>query len=249
MVSKYKLHIGSYGWQYDNWDTIFYPEDLPTEWQFGYYANEYSVIMIPWNVLHNNFELLQQNVEDSDEQCRLIFEIPVNKLSSSSNDEILTFVQEVLAKIALFGSRGLGIVFNFQYDEVCNLLDEKLKLIKQILKYSQTNINVCINLQAINTEDASLSNSLPKQFLVILNELGIALCRYNESTINLSEPCSSELYITFCDAAKADPKQMRKIVENSLLGECETSTNVLIFRSAIPNHALMETASVISDLL
>ncbi|MFV1981897.1 MAG: hypothetical protein ACC657_00035 [Thiohalomonadales bacterium] len=248
MASEYKLHIGSYGWLHESWDNSFYPEDLPREWQFAYYANEYSVLMIPWILLQENFELFGQGIADSEETCRLIFELPLNNINSRSNDEILTEVQQFLKKISFVGFRSLALVLVFKYSDICNLSSEKLDFINILLKISQAQINICIDIQEIKTSGL-LEELLPKQFIAILKQEKVGLCGLNDATLNSLKDDSSKLHITFCEISNNDPKQMRKIVENSLVGECEGSTNVLIFRSENPNHALMKTASVISDLL
>lgn len=248
MGNEYKLHIGSYGWQYQSWENSFYPEDLPGEWQFAYYANEYSVIMIPWKLLKKNFTLLEQGIEDSEETCRVIFEIPINNINSRSDDEILTELQEFLNQISFVGTRALGVVVVLKYSELCNLTTKKYELLTKFLKMTQSKMNTCIDLQEI-TESGELAKALPEPFLVSLKQLKIGFCRYNDSNDITHDEKLSKFHITFCDSSNNDPKQMRKIVENSLVGECEASSNVLIFRTEIPSHEQMNTASVISDLL
>jgi len=246
MVSEYKLHIGSYGWQYESWNNSFYPDDLPMEWQFAYYANEYSVIMIPWNLIHDKFELLKQGLEDSEETCQLVLEMPLKNLNSRPNDEILAELEAFLTTISFIGSRCLALVLVINYSEIFN--SSKLELCNDLLTICQAKIKTCIDLkEIINAE--SLNETLSEEFKAILENTGTELCRYNESTVIETNNSSSKLHITFCDVSNNDPKQMRKIVENSLLGECAGSTNVLIFRSDIPDHKQMNIASVISDLL
>ncbi|MFV2060491.1 MAG: hypothetical protein ACC653_07370 [Gammaproteobacteria bacterium] len=248
MVSEYKLHIGSYGWQYKKWQESFYPEDLPEDWQFSYYANEYSVIMVPWELVQNNFELLEQGIEDSDEKCRVLFELAVQNLNSTSKDTLINSLDEFLNKISFFGERVMGLVLTMQHSELQNLSSEKLDLIKEILRVCQTQLDTCIDIAAYNSS-APIQDSLQTEFLELLNSTGIDLCRFNDTRVEVLDATTSKLHITFCDSVKADAKQMRKIVENSLVGECEGSINVLIFRSEIPNHEQMNTAAIISDLL
>ncbi len=248
MVSKYKLHIGSYGWQYKLWEKSFYPEDLPVDWQFAYYANEYTVILIPWEMLQNNFELLKQGIEDSDENCQLLFEFPVTKIKSSSHDDLLKIVHDFLTKIAFAHSRSKGIVLVIHTSEITGLSSENLDLVKKLLETCHTKLDTCIEISDLNLSEP-ITKIFQQELLSILNQTGTDICRVNETVIGIAEGNSSKLHVTYCDIQNINPKQMRKIVENSLVGECEDSTNVLIFRSDTPNHEQMNTATVISDLL
>ena len=41
------LTLAAYGWSPANWLQVFYPEDLPPDWQISYYANEFNRILLP----------------------------------------------------------------------------------------------------------------------------------------------------------------------------------------------------------
>lgn len=41
------LVVGSLDWDHDAWAGSFYPQDLPREWRLGYYANEFSAVLVP----------------------------------------------------------------------------------------------------------------------------------------------------------------------------------------------------------
>ncbi len=41
------LRFGTLGWRNAGWAESYYPEDLPEDWQLGYYANEQAAIMLP----------------------------------------------------------------------------------------------------------------------------------------------------------------------------------------------------------
>lgn len=45
MVSE--LIIGARGWQYSQWITRFYPDDMPDDWRFSYYSNEFNSVLLP----------------------------------------------------------------------------------------------------------------------------------------------------------------------------------------------------------
>ncbi|MEJ1353156.1 MAG: ABC transporter permease [Candidatus Sedimenticola sp. (ex Thyasira tokunagai)] len=39
--------VGARGWDHDVWVGSFYPDDLPSEWRLGYYANEFPGVLVP----------------------------------------------------------------------------------------------------------------------------------------------------------------------------------------------------------
>ncbi|WP_127471299.1 hypothetical protein [Thiomicrorhabdus aquaedulcis] len=41
------LQMGTFGWLHPSWEGTFYPEDMPSEWYFEFYANAYHVVLVP----------------------------------------------------------------------------------------------------------------------------------------------------------------------------------------------------------
>ncbi len=41
------LTLAAYGWSPANWLQMFYPDDLPQDWQIAYYANEFNSVLLP----------------------------------------------------------------------------------------------------------------------------------------------------------------------------------------------------------
>ncbi|MDH5516631.1 MAG: hypothetical protein OEY36_02270 [Gammaproteobacteria bacterium] len=40
--------VGSWGWRHPEWEKdVFYPDDLPADWQLSYYANEFDLVVVP----------------------------------------------------------------------------------------------------------------------------------------------------------------------------------------------------------
>lgn len=46
-----EIHVGARGWQFDDWDNDFYPDDLPADWRFSFYGNEFQTVLIPYDYL------------------------------------------------------------------------------------------------------------------------------------------------------------------------------------------------------
>lgn len=41
-----EIKVGATGWRHADWFDSFYPDDLPTDWQLSYYANEFPVVQL-----------------------------------------------------------------------------------------------------------------------------------------------------------------------------------------------------------
>jgi len=42
------LSIGAWGWKHPEWEKdVFYPDDLPADWQLSYYSNEFDLVAVP----------------------------------------------------------------------------------------------------------------------------------------------------------------------------------------------------------
>ncbi|MCI0507134.1 MAG: hypothetical protein L0Z73_13635 [Gammaproteobacteria bacterium] len=49
--SSLEILAGTRGWQYPEWAGEFYPDDLPEDWRFSYYSNEFQTVLIPFDYL------------------------------------------------------------------------------------------------------------------------------------------------------------------------------------------------------
>jgi hypothetical protein len=50
---KQSINLGAYGWLHTHWLVSFYPEDLPQDWQLGYYSNEFNTVLVPADYWQN----------------------------------------------------------------------------------------------------------------------------------------------------------------------------------------------------
>jgi hypothetical protein len=41
-----RLRFGAFDWRHPAWTDNYYPDDLPADWQLGYYANELSAVLL-----------------------------------------------------------------------------------------------------------------------------------------------------------------------------------------------------------
>ena len=48
-----EIITGAINWQHAQWLGQYYPQDLPTDWQLDFYANEFDAILISYSVCHS----------------------------------------------------------------------------------------------------------------------------------------------------------------------------------------------------
>ena len=71
-----EFYFGAKDWQHDNWLDSFYPDDLPEDWQFSYYNNEFQCVLLSDERLQNiDEEQLQEWLEDIAEPFRFFVEL------------------------------------------------------------------------------------------------------------------------------------------------------------------------------
>ena len=75
-MSEHVVLIGAYGWQHKGWSGAFYPEDLPEEWQPGYYGNEFQLVIVPASCWAAEVDTFEEWLEESDESLQMICEWP-----------------------------------------------------------------------------------------------------------------------------------------------------------------------------
>ncbi|MCB1758740.1 MAG: hypothetical protein KDI68_03030 [Gammaproteobacteria bacterium] len=49
-MEPHRLVVGALGWDHAAWQGGFYPDDLPEDWRLGYYANEFSGVLLPESI-------------------------------------------------------------------------------------------------------------------------------------------------------------------------------------------------------
>jgi len=68
--------VGARGWLHEGWMDGFYPEDIPADWLFGFYANEFNTLLVPWSLWSESIDALEEGLEDADDDFHLYLELP-----------------------------------------------------------------------------------------------------------------------------------------------------------------------------
>jgi len=75
MAIKQDFLIGARGWRHPHWQGFFYPEDLPHDWQLGFYSHEFYAVLVPvedW--LHSDDDIFDDWLDDVHEGFCFYFE-------------------------------------------------------------------------------------------------------------------------------------------------------------------------------
>lgn len=71
------IRLGAFDWRHVSWQGVFYPEDLPEDWQLTYYANVFDAVGLPAQAwLTPSLEVLGAWVADTRPHFRFYLEVP-----------------------------------------------------------------------------------------------------------------------------------------------------------------------------
>ena len=85
-----QIVVGAYGWQHEQWEKTFYPEDIPPDWRLNYYANEFEAVLVPFRIwsTSDNSEL-KKWMGDLPENFQLFFEASAGHEDQAANKVLL----------------------------------------------------------------------------------------------------------------------------------------------------------------
>jgi len=66
--------VGALGWKHAHWESEFYPDDLPEDWQLSYYSNEFSGVLVPEEDWKLDIEDLDDWVEEVPDGFQFYFQ-------------------------------------------------------------------------------------------------------------------------------------------------------------------------------
>jgi len=71
-----QILIGACGWQHEQWQGQFYPDDLPLDWRLPYYTNEFETLLVPYEMWsESELEEIESWLDDIPEIFDLFFEV------------------------------------------------------------------------------------------------------------------------------------------------------------------------------
>jgi len=228
-VDTHRVLIGACDWNHPAWLNDFYSEDLPEEWQLGFYSNEFPVVYVSAARWINNDELPEWNDEVSD-TFRFILEIPYDILNDESR------FTSALEQAKNLGDFCLGFVFKIKQNIDITLVQKHLNMARIIAP-------VCIDKCGTLLSD-ELSDVLKQENI---SEVWDGRLGNNE---NLNR---GSLAVTHIEEENIDMAALRKIIEGCLSVSTEERVSVLCFggtsTSTSPSLEVLRNADIILNLL
>lgn len=238
-VETHRVVIGACGWKHSAWLNDFYDEDLPEDWQLGFYSNEFPVVYVPavvWLVVEDMD--LSQWTEDVSDSFRFILELPADTLNDAAA------YNAALTKAKNLGEFCLGLVL-----VVNQTLCDDPALLQSCIEKAKTVSMVCIDSQNVvptqQLNDLLIENDIsnvwqakPPEYEAEAGELmkfaaapgvNFALARVHGQ--NLAMP------------------DLRKVLEACLSISNEECAAVLIFDGEPPSIEMMRNADMLLNLL
>ena len=81
--------IGAWGWQHVGWGKdVFYPDDLPEDWQLSYYANEFDMVVVPANYWLQQGDAESDWLDDVEDDFVFYIDWPFQQLTSLQDYEL-----------------------------------------------------------------------------------------------------------------------------------------------------------------
>ena len=226
-VENHRVLIGACGWQHPAWSENFYDEDLPEDWQLGFYSNEFSVVYVPaadWL----NVDDVNEWTEEVADSFRFILEIPADFVIDSNK------FADALSKAKKTGDFCLGFIFHVNQDVV-----ENVNIFKNHLEKAVSFTNVCIDKG---------DSILPAEINKIVNDNNISEV-WNGVSDNFDSLKRGSLAVSHVFAEDMDMNELRKVVEVCLSASTEQCISVLCLDGNPPSLEVMRNADIILNLL
>ncbi len=231
-VETHRVLIGACGWKHQAWLNNFYSEDLPEDWQLGFYSNEFPVVYVSasdW-LEGSNLEIpdLADWTEDVSDSFRFILEVPEHVLTDEQR--FVTALEEVKA----LGEFCLGLVFQLN-PSICG----DTKLFQRHVEMAQVITLVCIDM---------CGTTLTDEFKNILLKQNIAEIWDGESPAHESFK-RGPLAICRISGNNLDMAGLRKVIEICLNASNDHCISVLCLDGEPPSMELLHNADILLNLL
>ena len=229
-VETHQILTGSRGWIHESWQKEYYPEDLPEDWQLGFYSNEFPVVLVPAEYWDNvDEETLEGWCEDISETFSFLFEVPSTVVADEKK------LNALIEQVKSFESHCLGVILNINAEllEDINTLENVIQMVKKITR-------VCVQL-SVGEENDSLLQLLEKE--------DVSVCWDGNSDLKTDTYLRGNLSVTLAQSEKMDPANLRHVLEAGLQASTSDRIAVLIINGNPPSLDVMRNAEVILGLL
>jgi len=231
-VETHRVLMGACGWKHQAWLDDFYSEDLPEEWQLGYYSNEFPVVYVSSKDWLDGSNLdnseISEWAEDVSGSFRFILEVPADVLNNESQFIV------ALEKAKSLGDFCLGLVLQLNSDTT-----ENISLFQKNIELAKSVASVCIDNNGISHGD-EINKILLEQNI---SEVWNGISKNNDSLKR------GALAISHVSGDNLDMITLRKVIETCLAASNENCTAVLCIDGKPPSLELLRNADIILNLL
>lgn len=222
MARDYPLLIGACGWSHSAWQGDFYPDDLPSDWQLSYYANEFPVVLVTAEEWGSPEADAATWCDESEASFRFVLEIVASGLAET---------EAQLHRAIAFGERCIGTLLRTSANIDMNTLGDQLD---RVVAFSP----VCVDFE----------NEVPAaNVLQMLQSRQVSWCWHGEG-----EPTGLNLNsfaVTRISSGDLSPRKIRQWVETCRAAGNEQRQMVLLFDGEPPDIEAIRQAQIICDLL
>jgi len=218
--------IGACGWRHPQWDTSYYPEDLPPEWQLAYYGNEYPVVLVPAGYWRLGLETIAQWLQESGERPTLVCEWPLQTLEKD--------LPQINAALERLGERVEATMLVAEAEPTPAML--------QAIRQLAAKGDVCLDIpQAFTQPWRSAVEGLQE------GGRGVSLC-WRGDLADRAVLDYGPLAVARVDSKGQTPRKLREILE-TLLASAGPRQAILLFDGNPPEPEIMDQAETILNLL
>ena len=225
-VDTHRVLIGACGWKHAAWLDEFYSDDLPEDWQLGFYSNEFPVVYVSASDWVDEPDM-DEWIDDISDDFRFILQVPAEALNNES-----AFVA-LLTKIKKLGEHCLGIVF-----ELSQSICDDSQLLDMRLTKAQAISSVCVERNGIFLSD---------ECKALLNKKNVA--EVGDGITETIEVKGSRLAITHISSENLDMTMLRTALEICLKVSNEDCVSVLCIDGEPPSLEVLRNADILLNLL
>lgn len=219
-----EIRVGARGWEFEQWSGEFYPDDLPEDWRFSFYSNDFQAVLIPSQQLTQySLDDWQEWIEDTSEDFWFYIEVS----ESASWKDVEPYLK-------LFSEKLKGIVISI---EELGSLDALAGLINKAKILAPVTIRRIGN--NVSDQDMATLQSCYEVNQCWSGDSDSPLWGYNESAAIMLRDSNAD----------NSPEVIRQLVEKGLEYAGRRDSIVLIFAGASPKIADLQNTRTITELL
>ena len=221
---KPEIRVGARGWNFDQWGGEFYPDDLPEDWRFSFYCNDFQTVLVPANqLLMFSLDDWSEWIEDTSKDFWFYVEIE----ESASWQDIEPYLK-------LFAEKLRGIVVTVEALDSVNELASLINRAKRIAPVAIRRTG-----KAISDNDMATLQSCYEVNLCWSGESDSPSWGYNESAAIVLRDSNAD----------NSPEIVRQVVEKGIEYAGRRDSIALIFAGDSPKISEMHNTRTITELI